>query len=332
MPTPESPLDADSEASTFLHELRVSAMATEFVILLPHATSGRQLDQALSALQTVQAMEQQLSIYQAGSDVSRINALAGEPVRVCQDVVDVLLKAAELAEKTSGAFDVTAGPLIEAWGFTRRRGRKPSAEEIERARSFVDWRNVQVDASQRTVRLAKPGMQVNLGAIGKGFAIDHVCDQLTQLGVEHFLVHGGNSTLAARGNSDGDASAGSSKGWVVGVQHPSRPEHRLGTILLQDASMSTSGPGKQFFHFRGKRFGHVIDPRSGWPAGDLESLTVLAPTAAESDALATGWFVEGQEIAMQAADAMHRPLYCIRSSDRQGGVEVLFAGGAEWAG
>lgn len=309
----------------FLHEVRLPAMATEFVILLP-ADCGQQLDAALDCLARVTEIESQLSVYRPDSDVSRLNAAGGQPCRVHADVVEVLQLAAGLAERTEGAFDVTAGPLIEAWGFTNRSGRKPATEDVEAARQKVGWQDVHIDADARTVTLARPGMRINLGAIGKGFAIDKIATELNRHGIKNYLIHGGHSTILARGatdpTSDGDG------GWLLGLQHPGNPHQRLGQIRLRDAAMSTSGPGKQFFHHRGKRYGHVIDPRSGWPAGDLESLTVLTASAAESDALATGLFVCGEQAARRFADAAPTPLYCVKAKQRQGEVEVLLAGGA----
>jgi len=312
----------------FLHEVRMRAMATDFVVLLP-PNAGDQLDAALNALHLVPGIEQRLSVYKADSDINRLNLAGGEWCKVHRDVWQVLQDAAVCSEKTDGAFDVTAGPLIDVWGFTMRSGRKPTPEQISAALAIVDWKDVQVDPVAASVRLGKPGMRVNLGAIGKGFALDQVTASLLDSGIEDFLIHGGHSTVVARGSSDPVENV--EGGWLVGLQHPVHPKQRLGGIRLRDAAMSTSGPGKQFFHHRGKRYGHVIDPRTGWPAGDLESLTVVTASAGESDALATGWFVLGKDEAMRRADEANVPLYCVEATTRQAGVEVHLAGGAELA-
>ncbi|QEG40507.1 FAD:protein FMN transferase [Roseimaritima ulvae] len=304
-------------------------MATEFVVLLP-ADCGHQLDAALDCLAPVSELESRLSVYRADSDVSRLNAADGQPCRVHGDVIEVLQLAAGLAERTEGAFDVTAGPLIDAWGFTTRSGRKPTADEVQQAREKVGWQDVQIDAEAGTVLLGRPGMRINLGAIGKGFAIDRVAAELNRQGIENYLLHGGHSTILARGATEPETDPDA--GWLLGLQHPGNPHQRLGEIRLRDVAMSTSGPGKQFFHHRGKRYGHVIDPRSGWPAGDLESLTVLTKSATESDALATGLFVCGEQAARQFADDNVTPLYAVKAKQRQGEVEVRMAGGAVWAG
>ncbi len=316
---------SNSSPPQFLHEVRLPAMATEFVILLP-ANCGHQLDAALNCLALATQIEGRLSVYRPESDVSRLNAAGGQPCHVHADLLEVLQLAAGLSQQTAGAFDVTAGPLIDAWGFTNRSGRKPTAEEIQQARQSVGWQHVQIDASAGTVTLQQPQMRVTLGAIGKGFAIDKIAAELERQGIHNFLIHGGHSTILARGATDPNGDPES--GWRLGLQHPGNPRQRLGEIRLSNAAMSTSGPGKQFFHHRGKRYGHVIDPRSGWPAGDLESLTVLTASATESDALATGLFVCGEQAARRFADAAETPLYAVKAKQRQGEVEVLLAGGA----
>ncbi len=301
-------------------------MATDFVVLLP-PDCGHQLDSALDALGLVPEIEARLSVYRIDSDVSRLNRAGGEPCEVHADVIEVLKRAAAVSQQTEGAFDITAGPLVDAWGFTTRSGRKPQADEIAAALAEVGWRQVAIDADRRRVRLGSPSARINFGAIGKGFAIDRVTADLLQRDVTDFLIHGGNSTIAARGSADPESDPDG--GWLVGLQHPQLPKQRLGEIRLCDAAMSTSGPGKQFFHHRGKRYGHVIDPRTGMPAGDLESLTVVTAQATESDALATGLFVAGREAASAYAEAQGVALYGVAAKRRQGEVEVVLAGGAE---
>ncbi len=266
------------------------AMATEFVVILPphHADA---VEPVVAALEELDEIESALTIYRENSEISRLNLLAADgPVRLSAETFSLIENAVRWSVRTSGAFDITAGPLVEAWGFTRRSGRKPSAQEIEQARRRVGYQHLLLDADRCTVQFARAGMSVNMGGIGKGDALDRVTSRLCADGLTDFLLHGGNSSVIARG----DQTLGSEMGWAVGIAHPTKPKRRLGGIWLRDCAMGTSGSGKQFFHHRGRRYGHVIDPRTGYPAGDLLALTVLTASAADADACSTGFFVGGQ--------------------------------------
>lgn len=265
------------------------AMATDFVVMLPEHMKDR-VESVVEVLERLDAIEAALTIYRPDSEVSKVNREAGErPVAVSISTFRLLQRALLWSDRTGGALDITAGPLIDAWGFTRRSGRKPTAGEIDAARRRVGYQQVQLDEATRSVRFTRPGMSINLGAVGKGDALDRLARQLKADGVSDFLIHGGNSSVVAAG----DQRQGSGQGWAVGVAHPTKPPRRLGGLWLRDAAMGTSGSGKQFFHHQGKRYGHVIDPRTGYPAGDLLSLTVITPLAVDADALATGLFVAG---------------------------------------
>lgn len=313
----------------FLHEVRVRAMATEFVAVFPEPT-GSQLDAAVDGLHAVHEIEARLSVYRPDSDISRLNAAGGQAISVDSLTLETLEAADRIARQTGGAFDVTAGPLIDAWGFRNRQGRQPAPDVLQKARQLVDFRGIQVDRPLGRAKLARAGMQVNLGAIGKGYALDVMAQRLQAAGIRNFLIHGGHSTILARGHreaeSAGEEAAADHAGWKVGLQHPRQPTQRLGGLRLRDEALSTSGPGKQFFHHRGRRYGHVLDPRTGWPAGDLESLSVVRPSAAEADALSTALFVMGSAAAQDFADAHHIDWIGIAQHERQSSVQFVFGG------
>jgi thiamine biosynthesis lipoprotein len=279
-------------------------------------------------LEQLDTIESALTIYRDDSEISRVNALASaQPVPLSEETFALLQKALQWSERTGGAFDITAGPLVEAWGFTRRSGRKPSSNEIDAARQRVGYRQLELSAAARTVRFAKPGMSINLGAIGKGDALDRLAALLRHGGLNDFLIHGGNSSVIAAG----DQIRGSGLGWPVGIAHPTKPRRRLAGLWLRDRALATSGSGKQFFHHRGRRYGHVIDPRTGFPAGDLLSLTVLMTSAADADACATGLFVAGSEaMAAMAEEAWLPPLITVREGKRQDAVELDSCGDIPW--
>ncbi len=315
------------DASLMTHVNR-RAMATEFAVILPaHLADAVEL--VVETLEQLDGIESALTIYREDSEVSRANRLAAdEPVELSQATFALLEKAMLWSDRTGGAFDITAGPLIETWGFTRRSGRKPTSEEIAAALELVGYQQIELAVPQQTIRLAKAGMSINLGAIGKGDALDRLAGQLRRRGLTDFLIHGGNSSVIAVGSQ----TLGSEMGWAVGIAHPTKPKRRLGGLWLRDMALATSGSGKQFFHHRGRRYGHVIDPRTGYPAGDLLSLTVLMESAADADACATGLFVAGSEaMAEMATEVWFPPLISVRQSDRQDAVTVHSSGDVPWA-
>lgn len=300
-------------------------MATDFQVLLPGSSQPAQVDAVVAAMELLEPIEATLTVYQSDSETSRINREASlGPVRVGPMVIDILQRAVQLSAVTDGAFDVTAGPLVEAWGFTTRSGRRPSAEQIQAARARVGWQHLEIDLQAGTVRFAMPDMRINFGAIGKGYALDRIAQRMRETGVNDFLLHGGNSSVIAAG----DAESGSGEGWRVGLQHPTRPRQRLGGIVLRDMSLATSGSGKRHFHYRGRRYGHVIDPRNGHPAGEFLSLSVLTPQATDADAIATGLFVGGRAMierttTMSPSPALVAPgVIGVAAGKREGSVEL----------
>jgi thiamine biosynthesis lipoprotein len=295
-------------------------MATDFELLLHRDLPASKVDAAVAALDTVESIESELTIYHPHSTVARINAVAAQrPVVTNALVFAVLQRAVQLSETLQGAFDVTSGPLIEAWGFTTRSGRRPTREQIEAARQAVGYHQITLDPQRQSVEFSHPQTKINLGAIGKGFALDRIAAALRDASIEDFLLHGGNSSVLAWGNADRNDP----QGWLVGLMHPSRANVRLGGFTLRNQALATSGSGKQHFHFRGKRYGHVIDPRTGYPAGDLASVTVIASQAADADAMATGLFVQGSDSLQRFADD-HPEIAIVTTAEgqRQGEIHL----------
>ena len=309
--------------SPFLVSLSHRAMATDFVVMLPKSCS-QDADLAFQALESIDDIEAALTIYQSNSEISRLNRDGAKtPVALSKSTFDLLLRAKQWSEHTSGGFDITTGPLIDAWGFTSRSGKKPSDSEISAARVLVGFEQLILDAADGTAKLAQQGVRVNLGAIGKGHALDLIAAELREQGMEHFLIHGGNSSIIAVG----DQLPGSGDGWAVGIAHPTKPNRRIGGIKLRNQALGTSGSGKQFFHHQGKRFGHVIDPRTGYPAGDLLSLTVVADSATDADAAATGCFVMGWDSVMKLDhQELGLAMIAVKPSKRQDEVAISTLG------
>lgn len=273
-----------------------TAMACQFEVMLPPGLPG-QVTAALSALDLVDALEAQLTVYRETSEVARLNREAAQSwVQVEGGLFALLQLAKRLHAETAGAFDVTAGPLIKAWGFFKRAGRVPEPQGLAEARQCVGSELVLLDPEARAVRFLREGVEINLGAIGKGYALDRACQVLQELGLREFLLHGGRSSVLARiGREEAQANQ---EGWLIGVRHPLLPHRRLAEIRLCNQALGTSGSAVQFFRHEGRRYGHILDPRTGWPAEGVYSATVVAPTAAEADALATAFYILGPQEAV----------------------------------
>lgn len=279
-----------------LHTLIVGreAMACRFEVVFNTGEVEDATGLGCAALDLVDEIEERLSVYRDTSELSALNARAASGwVPVSADVFGLLQRARELGERTGGAFDIAAGSLVRVWGFLRRQGRVPSDAELAAARSCAGMRRVELDPAAGRVRFRDPGVEINPGAIGKGWAIDRAIEMLEARGVRSMLVHGGSSSVCARGVQGPDVPGRG--GWRVGLRHPLRPGRRLATITLRDRALGTSGSGTQFFVDRGRRVGHILDPRSGLPAEGVLAATVIAPSAADADALATALYVLGSD-------------------------------------
>jgi thiamine biosynthesis lipoprotein len=265
-------------------------MACRFEVTVPE--SERQgVSGAQEALDEIDRLEAQLTVFRDSSEISYVNRhAAAQPVRVTQNVFDLLVLCKSLYEQTDGAFDITSGPLTRCWGFLRREGRLPEVHEIEAAKALVGSDKLLLEHESRSVRFAKPGVEINLGSIGKGYALDSVRPILLR-NVRTALLNAGSSSILAVG------AGKSGRGWLVGFRDPRSKNLRMGSLRFRDCAMSTSGSEEQFFEHDGKRYGHIIDPRSGWPANQVTSVTVVAQSAAISDALATAFYVGGRELA-----------------------------------
>ena len=279
-----------------IHSLVVGrdAMACRFEVVFNAGEVADDTALAVAALDLVDEIEDRITVYRDSSELARVNAAAAagwQPVG--PDLLALLLLARDLHERTAGGFDMAAGPLVRTWGFLRRQGRTPAAEELTRARETAGMRWVEIDEQAGRVRFLRDGVELNPGGIGKGWALDRVVDMLTAAGVANVLVHGGASSVRAVGTQA--AGRAGRRGWQVGVRHPLRPGRRMATVTLEDRALGTSGSGTQFFVDRGRRLGHILDPRSGLPAEGVLSATVVAPTAAEADALSTALYVLGPE-------------------------------------
>lgn len=320
-------------------------MGSQFEVILPGGVYPQALEAALAALDAVQDLEKKLSYFLPESEVTLINHLAGvEPVAVSRPVWQVVRESIRLYHETEGAFDITAGPLWRLWGFARKKREVPSDSLIRETLQAVGADKVVLDEKAQTIYLAHPKAEINLGGIGKGFALDQALQVIRGFGIECVLLSGGYSSVLtsvpddatpeARGDSPSDSPADREVGpacasrvdleqylgswiWEVGIRHPVKPDERVGILRLKRGAIGTSGSALQFFRHEGKRLCHIIDPRTGYPTGDkVLAVTVRAPNATWADALSTAFFILGPDWAQE---------YCRKNP----GVAAIFALTAE---
>ncbi len=271
------------------------AMACRFEIVFNAGEHSQDTESAILALDTVDEIESKISIYRDSSELSQINKKAASGWQsISNEVFDLLKLSLELSLRTQGAFDIASGSLTRTWGFLNRQGRTPSAKQLAEALAASGSRWIDLDREKQRVRFKKHGVEINPGAIGKGWAIDRAHDQLLTLGIQSCLLHGGSSSVRALG-THGPHEQEEQPGWPVGIRHPLRSSVRLATVRLHNQALGTSGSGTQFYIERGQKLGHIIDPRNGRPAQGVLSATVIAPTAAEADALATAVYIHGPD-------------------------------------
>ncbi|MDR3635200.1 MAG: FAD:protein FMN transferase [Isosphaeraceae bacterium] len=286
---PRDPVGTLGSAGDLLRASR-PGMGSYFEVRLAANTPGA-VELATRALDRIDALEEQLTVYRDDSEVSRLNATAHlGPVEVEAGLFELLRQAVALGEATGGAYDVTAGALSVAWGFCRGPKRVPDAESLADARARTGQHHLTLEPGRNTVAFDRPGVMINLGSIGKGYAIDRAVDVIR----DHWwptaaLVHGGRSSLYALGSPPGRFGGR----WEVALRNPFDPERPLGTLFLRNRAMGTSGASFQQFEVDGRSYGHILDPRTGAPGVGPASVTVLARTAAEADALSTAFYLLG---------------------------------------
>jgi thiamine biosynthesis lipoprotein len=288
------------------------ATATPTLIARAHPTMGGEVrvtvwtadeTPALAAISAVFAefdrLDALLSVWMPQSDVVRINAAAGgAPVPVSADTLAVIRAGLEASRLTGGAFDMTFGALAEIWKFDHDQDdRVPGDAEIAARLPRVDYRAVRVDDGGGAVALTRAGVRLHLGGIGKGYAVDRGAALLRARGLHDFMIQAGGDLYVA--GQPGE------RPWRLGINDPrGRPDESFATIELRDRTLSTSGDYERFFIQDGERYHHLLDPTTGRPARGCRSVSIVAPTALQADALSTGVFILGPETGMALVERL----------------------------
>jgi len=266
------------------------SMACEYAI----EAWGRDLD-ALprivdEAFDEVDRIDRLMSHYKANSPLSRVNREAAQhPVAVEPELFEFIVDAMRYHRESGGTFDITVGPLMKAWGFFRGDGRMPSEDELAAARRLVGGTHVTLDPVSRTIAFDEPGVELDLGGIAKGYAVDRVVELLKRRQIATALVSAGGSTIYGLG------APPSTGGWQVELQDPIDSRKTAFAITLKDRALSVAGSSEKAFDVEGVRYSHIMDPRTGRPAQGVLSVAVLASSGTAGDALDNAFFVLGPE-------------------------------------
>ena len=277
-----------------------------------------------AAFDEVDRIDRLMSHYKPDSPLSRLNREAGQgaTVRVDPELFDFIAESLRYSRESDGAFDVTVGPLMKAWGFFRGEGRLPAPGELDEARGRIGWKHVVLDAAARTIRFERPRMELDLGGIAKGYAVDRAVAVLKARGLAAALVSAGGSTTYGLGAPPDES------GWKVSIQDPVRSQKTALHVVLKDRALSVSGSYERSFEVDGVRYSHIMDPRTARPVQGLLSVAVLSETGTAGDALDNVLFVQGVEWSRTYLSRLPATeAYFFRPASPAGWEQVHVAGG-----
>ncbi len=279
-----------------MYEERADIMGTTFTIKIDDP--GNHARAAHAALDEIRRIDRLLSTYKDDSEISAVNRRASkEPVVVGADFRNVVAASRIYFGLGRGAFDPTVYPLMRLWRFTTREGRIPTNEEQAKAKSLIDLRKVLLDESTSAVSFLQDGMALDFGGIAKGYAVDRAVEVLKKQGVTRAIVDAGGNFYAL----------GTPRGrehWQVGIRHPLRLDEVVARLPVSNKGVATSGNYERFFEIGGRKYCHIMDPRTGRPVEGMLSATVVADTAMAADALSTTVFVLGPEEGMRLIERL----------------------------
>jgi thiamine biosynthesis lipoprotein len=297
-----------SAAARTLERLDASdqAMGTTFSLVLLGPARATLEAASAAAFEEVHRLDRLLSNYTPDSEWSAVNRSAARgPITVSAELFDLLAACLTYSQQSGGAFDITVGPLMKVWGFYKNDGALPRKAEVSRALDRVGYRHVTLDPVTRTVRFDRDGVELDPGGIGKGYAVDRMVAVLKRHGVQMALVSGGSSSLYGLG-----APPDEPLGWKVAIGVPGAPDRTAAEVFLKDTSLSTSGSYEKFFWADGRIYSHIMDPRTGYPAPGTASVSVLAPTAIDTEAWTKPYFVNGRDWTAAHRAPTHRVFFC----------------------
>ena len=295
---PQSAVETSSPAeSTAIVKRAQMHMGTLVTVTAVASTEAQGQEAVTAAFREVHRLEKLLSTWIPTSELSRVNAAAGrEAIAVSPETFELLVRSMEIGRLTEGGFNIAVGPAVEAWSVTERM-RVPDKDELDRLKAIVDPTQIRLDAQARTVFLSKPGMRIDVGGIGKGFAADRVVAVMQAAGATAGVVALSGDIKTFGRFPDGDR-------FRFGVRHPRKDGVILATLEMENEAISTAGDYERYFERDGVRYHHILDPVTLEPARQCQSVTVIASEGTLADGLDTGLFVMGPERGMALVERL----------------------------
>lgn len=291
-------------------ENSLDAMGTTYSVVAYGRDQNVLIAATEQAFEEVRRLDRMLSNYRPESELSQVNRLASErPVAVSPEMFRLLAACVEYGRLSQGTFDITVGPLMRIWGFYKGSGRLPHRAEIRGVLGRVGYRSILLDPRAQTVRFARQGVELDPGGVGKGYAVDRIVAILKEHGLSSALVTAGGSSIYALGAPPDE------QGWKVKIRNPKNPGETIDEVTLRDLSMSTSGNYEKFFRAEGRLYSHIMDPRTGFPAQGMLSVSVIAPKTLDSEVWAKPFYILGREWAARNKPKGFRVFLC---EDRAG--------------
>jgi thiamine biosynthesis lipoprotein len=287
-------------------ERSTEAMGATFSVVL-YGPNQAAMNQAIdAAFDEAHRLDELLSNYRTASEWSRVNReAASQTVVVSPELFQLLSDCMEYSRRSEGTFDLTVGPLMRAWGFFGGSRHIPSGDELREARQVVGYRHVQLNARKRSVRFDHPGVEIDPGGVGKGYAVDRMIEILRARGFRNALVAASGSSIFGLGSPPDEA-----RGWRIDVADAWDQRKNAAQFFLKNMSLSTSGSYEKSFRAGGHRYSHIMDPRSGVPAEKAVQVTVMAPRSIDSEVWAKPYFIQGSAWTEAHKPKSWRVLYC----------------------
>lgn len=274
----------------------------------------------------IKRLERLLSRFQNESEISLVNCAAGNsPIKVSDETLNLIKSSLKFSSITDGGFNITICPLVELWKLAEEKNGVPTEEEIKNVISLIDFKEIEVEEVKKTVFLKKKGMKIDLGAIGKGYAVDRAIKILKENGITQAMVNAGGNLYILGEHIGGNPSS-------IGIPNPLKPDEIIAKIDLTDRAISTSGNYERFFTIDGRQFGHIINPVTGYPENRVLSVSIVADTAIKADALSTGILVMGFERGMKLIESLNNVEGIIITNNKEDGMQIDISEGLKGKG
>ncbi|WP_299758317.1 FAD:protein FMN transferase [uncultured Pontibacter sp.] len=264
-------------------------MGTRFELAAVSRDEQKAWEAIDAGIKEIQRIEALISEWQNTSQTSEINRNAGiKPVVIDQELYDLISRSNRISEMTGGAFDISFASIDNVWKYDGSMKKEPSPEQVAASVSKINYKNIILNSQDRSVYLKEPGMKIGFGAIGKGYAANRARDVMREMGIQGGVVNAAGDLVTWGKQADGQS-------WYVGIADPAEKDKVFSWLTADNTAVVTSGNYEKYAEINGKRYSHIIDPRTGYPASGLKSVTIVCPNGELADALATAVSVLGKD-------------------------------------